>query len=504
MAKIRLKLSETTTVDYNFTASWWTQLRNFNLSPIFRWLSWAFLAVLSITPLVLYAAWGFTNPQSAQLHTVLTLGGAALLLLLAWMVLIKWQHFADPPMFLGVLIFALVQIAILLTNATTSSNNQINTFGSADTKSFSGVAIMAFVAIFYTAVVSLNTQRKRRLIGASLLAALALITLNIVVTSDVRLATDSMLVAAAWLVSTAILLGGYRKSLLVSAIVVWLFSTYQLFFGINEVLTLPVVLIITSVYAFLSFRKEKVSVKKGWKQLWSNLQEFIAGDLTWPMFVRKHQAHLWLCVTIIFAVFTFIFMMQGPLSSSLVAVQGNQGTRFTELTSFISVEATKLSTIWQSLVSGGKLLFGFGLFYQPQTGTILTILASTGILGMLAYSVLSGSAVYFAVKQWFGAKTATWAGLWWPVLLLLPLYNLAHKIDLTSLFIWWIMFAHLASIEQWHKQPKLYRLWETVTFRNKTVSKPLAVAQFIVVTLLVILLVIFVRSLNDLLLKGVI
>lgn len=501
MAKISLKLSETTTVDYNLTASWWTQLKMLNLSPIFRWLSWAFLAVLSIMPLVLYSLLGVANSQSAQLHAVLTVGGAALLLLVAWAGFAKLQHFADPPMFLAVLIFALIQIAILLTNAGTGNQNQINTFGSADTKLFSGVAIMALVAIFYTSVVTLNTQRKRRLIGVSLLLSLALITLHIVVTPAQRIAADSFLVAATWLVSTAILFGGYRRTLLVSAIFVWLIASYQLFFGINELLTLPIVLIISLVYGIALFRREKLNIKTGWKELWNNFKKFIEGDVSWPMFAKQFQAHLWVLVAVVLALMTIVYIMQ---PSTVVVVAGNTGAKLDEITAFISKEASTLNTVWQSLQLNNKVLFGYGLFSQPQTGTILSILGSTGIIGMLAYAVLSGSAVYFSFKQWFTSKHASWAGLWWPVLLLLPIYNLAHKIDLTSLFIWWIMFAHLAAIEQWHKQPKLYKLWEVVTFKNRVVSKPLAIAQLIVVVLLIIFLVIFVRNLNDLLIKGVI
>lgn len=496
MAKFRFQLSETTNVEYSVSTTWWQQLKSFNLSPIFRLISWFFLIALASLPFAIYASWGLNNAQSAQLHSVALIGGAAIILLIAWVILVKWQHFADPPMFLGVLIFAFAQILILLTNTSTNLGYQLNTFGSNDTKMFAGVAIMALTAIFYGLVITANTARKRRLIGVALLSALALISLNIVVSAGVALPTNSMLIASSWLVATAILLGGYRRALLVVGIFVWLITTFQLFFGVNQILTLPSILVILIVGAVLNVRKYQINLRDGWREFGKEFQNFIAGTTTWPQFVVKYQARLWVVVTIVFALATVIYMLQPGFATQTI-------NRFTEAANFISTEATRLSTIWQTLQQRNALFTGLSFEYSPQPGTILSILASTGILGMLAYAVLSGSAVYYSIKEWYKAKYATWAGLWWPVLLLLPLYNLAHKIDLTALVIWWLMFAHLSAIEQWQKQPKLYKVWETITFRNKIVSRPLAIAQIVIVILLIVLLAVFIQNLNNLLTRGV-
>lgn len=496
MAKFRFQLSETTNVEYSVSSSWWQQLRSFNLSPIFRLISWIFLLAVAVLPFVLYSNWGLANAQSAQLHSLALVGGGALILLIAWIILVKWQHFADPPMFLGVLIFAFSQILILLTNTTTNVGYQLNTFGSNDTKMFAGVAVMALTAIFYGLVITSNTARKRRLIGVALLSALALISLNIVLSAATALPTNSMLIASSWLVATAILFGGYRRALLLIGTFVWIITTYQLFFGVNQILTLPSILVILIFGAVLNIRKYQINIRNGWREFGNEFQNFIAGTTTWPQFVVKYQARLWVLMAVVFALATLVYMLQPGFATQTI-------NRFSEAGNFISSEANRLSTIWQTLQQRNALFEGLSFEYAPQPGTILSILASTGILGMLAYAVLSGSAVYYSIKEWYKAKYATWAGLWWPVLLLLPLYNLAHKIDLTALFIWWIMFAHLSAIEQWQKQPKLYKVWETVTFRNKIVSRPLAIAQLIIVILLVIFLSVFVQNLNNLLARGV-
>lgn len=513
MAKVRVQVSETRNLDLNLQFGWWQQMRRFDISPIFRILGWLFVSALVIMPFVMYAEWGAVRPESEQLFNLTLLGGSGLLLLVAWISLGKFQHFADAPMFLGVLIFAMTQIALLLLNATTGAANQLNTFGGPGSKVFAGVAVMAFVAIFYTAVVTLNTRRKRRLLGLAILGALLAAVIHITIARNQipagQLSPNGFIMMAAWLVSLTVILGGYRRLLLVGSVFAFVLSTYLLVSSSAPVLAWPMIAVISVVVAIVQYRKRAQYLKDGWKDLYRAFKMFVRGEMTWADFAFTYRPQLWLLTAVALTLVSIIVMLSSvQYFSTVIPADAAKPPTVSEpawqlARAEIESVGTEFSRIWTNLSALGKLFTGNGFSANLAEGNISTIFAATGLLGLASYLILAFSALLLAVNQWRRKPYASWAGIWWPVFLLLPIYLVFYRVDVTVFFVWWAMFAHLSAIENWEKQNKIYQLWNLLNFRGREYTRSFVVGQIIVLVLLGALFVLFTNSLLDLFVRQV-
>lgn len=425
MSALRLKISENHTVQLKLPWGVGTKPstkldRLLNFIPTFGWA----IVLAAVVLLPLHFQW--LKPAGAELPFLfMGLVFVLIIAILAIIVLSGWRYLVDPPLFINVLVFALLVVGgyLFVPLVDPSSVGQVsgsNTFGITGVKYLGGLFVMGFVMLFYALHMFVTTNARFSTLAQAF--ALSVVLAMIVLAFDASLTTTVATVSmVAFPFGLLYSLYGSGRWLAALSLVASVFAAA--FIALNAAnlafMLIPFLVLITTVFGLLAInnwvlRAPELNLRKG----------LINAIQTNALFVLLLVIGLWFATSVVWL-----------LSNSAGLNQYLQGM------------GNAFQAVFAQLDQIGLLLIGVGATKTPAVTTLLSIILYQGLVGLLAYLLLGVSSLVALRRaisyEHSNPREIKYSVALGSVVIIVPLLALFTIVDMYLVILWWLSFALL-------------------------------------------------------------
>jgi hypothetical protein len=486
MRKYKLMLSP----DFGFEVStgWLDNLRKGNLAAIYRVISFLSLVALAVGA-ALFPLISSTNiPVYNYVGYLLLLVSFLVAALLASMILVGSRRLVDPPMFMPALIFVFMVLCGLLF----APANPRNTFGPDYAKYLGGLWVMVLLALYYLITVFVNSKRKLALAKSALMVGLFVTVMLQVSKSGI----GSELFTLSILSIPVLILFGIETRKLWVLIVSGVMALIAIIWGVRFTAGPEawIALILGLVMTLLTW----VAVKN-WRVQFSpkNLGDDIRGLLE-----RKTSVFAFLHN------YTFPGLAIDILIFIVIVTVWMFVTRY-QLASLFQAIIQDHVFAFRSMVDVKTLLIGSGVNNNFNLTMITGIIRYQGLLGLLAYTILSLSSFYIVLQSMADDVKQKISSHWsLPlafIVFAVPIYGSIANPTTSLILVWWASVGLLAAKLIINRRDSIiYQVRQGLQIRNRKLDRFLPIIQIVLVVLVFAFWVYFATQLSAWTAKGLI
>ncbi|MBL8015577.1 MAG: hypothetical protein JNK26_05325 [Candidatus Doudnabacteria bacterium] len=473
-----------------------------------RWslfATWAnrlgFAIALIASVLLPWQVLSFSGYDSANIYTLLV---AVVIMLACWGVMFALagsKFVIDPPLFIPVLLFALLTTTAFLLSPADFLNpgSPRNTFGVAGARFTAAIGVIAFISVYYFFNSFVNNRNRVTLFTRGLIVSIAAVMVvlgGLLVFSLDNLLSPQLnallLLAEVWVPFGLVVFlfrpgrGLVKLGVLASVLIAGFLSLHLA----NVLWTKLVSVLVLAVLFGWYVRNSAPAWKKQFDYAISHIREVLRGELEVQKYVKETTAVIFAAGLVVWSVgvLAYIFVDRVDIVGGAMA--------FRPLINQVTSAAT----------SAQSILFGIGVQGSSVANTFLEILRSQGVIGLAGYLVVTISAIRFTwqrAKQELKDKKSNFFYLsLLPVILTVPLMALVMRVNTLLVATWWIALAiitanHLVS----YRKLGL----DVINFskvKNKWLRRLLPVAQLAVVFLILLAGVTLLQLVADLFMRG--
>lgn len=433
---------------------------------------------------------------------------AELILLGLWLtasLLVGKQLLIDPPLFVSVLIFALLTTVsyLLSPGDPLKPTDARNTFGVPDVKFLSALAIIAFIGSYYLTTAWLYTADRVRLVWKT--AIFGIIAFVLLGTSWINWAPTKLLSNQIWQYNQLVLLSIpllanislFRRNrtqltaislltLLVAGVV-----GYQVADIFWTKLTVALVLIAQIVWVW---RTTAVSIGELLSNFRLNLQKLVSRKLEFADFVYKNN-------TLLLILFALIWLI-----ALVVWTLVNKFDIATELSNLVR----GYTIIFTQATGVQAVIVGSGISSTIAGSSLMNILRAQGLVGLVAYIVLGISSLMFVLKRARQELTSKKTGQALSLstiafLVAVPLLSLLQNLTLYAVWWWWFLLSLQTADVAWLKvKAKELRLWSVSHIHSPNLKRVVIVGQILSVIVVWVVVVTLINAISGLVATGTI
>lgn len=390
-----------------------------------------FVAVLALC--VLLPLQAILYPVDFDSYQVYTMLVVAMVSLAAWAI-VSWvlgtKFIVDPPLFVSVLLFALLSTTAYLLSPADLLNpgSALNTFGREGERGIAAIGVLLVLSIYYFGNSFLFSSKRLGMLIKGLIYVPSLVLILAAVMSILRIGGFAYLsiafLAVLWVPVGAVfyLLRPSRALFRVVHLLAVLASLYIL-----QGLLIQMALVLLAVVIAVIWWQRKVNLLIEIKSLRRVVTQVFAGKLS----LKELNANTYMLQLLLLALALGVILLTQARASDFVPYISSLWTS--------TVEVFKLNAAsLQSLLFGT----GFGRVVTQDGSTFTQIISAQGIVGMLGYIVVSISAVTFAwpaAKQALAGKGDMYRLGLWLVLILVPLVAVISTPPTLLIALWWLV-----------------------------------------------------------------
>lgn len=456
-----------------------------------------FLAVVSLIPIF------HANFDSVILYYGLY---AVILLLAGWAIvsiLVGSKFTIDPPLFVPVLLFALLTTTayLLSPNDPLRPTDPRNTFGVDGARFIAAIGVITFIFLFYFFVTYLRSAGKilwasrALLFGAALVPVVYLLVtkLKISVLFSAQMDVIGMFLAL-WIPMSLLLIlfRPLRKSaqaLLIVSFVLSVWLSFQDFSLINSFVT--TITLIVSLITYLWFRSDEFNGLG--KYFRENIGATFTGEKNWQEFIFKTRAAWFLGFILVWIVIVLLTAITNKYNIGVV----------------VNSIAADYSGAFQTLKDARTLIVGNGAAAKLTGVSFADVVSFQGLLGIFAYIIITVAVVrtsFIKLKQYLqsvkGSNSSAW--VWFPVIIGVPLLALIAQLNMLVALLWWVGATLLSAELVSQLKEKEMTVWETWKLKSKALTRVIPIVQIVVIFVISVVAITLVNMLTDLFIKGVI
>lgn len=387
---------------------------------------------------------GYDKVDSALMAGLLNM---VVVLSAAWlglMLLCGWAFIVDPPLFVPILVFALLVTASYLLSPTLSNQggNPANTFGISGAKMISVAGLSASIFAYYFINVFVNTAARLRAFFLGLIWGVVLLAIMATIGAEaniVTLSSQAELDASKYLLMMVpsifffLLLGKNNNWGFWAAVVGIVLNFYVALNAplamwvwiIGAVIGIAVLVVLATMTGF--------SISESFKTLRKSTVQALSGQAS--------VASVFLNSPVLSLAALFIIYL-------IVMVVAFVGAKLQ-----FATEASKLASDYQLAFAGitdvRTLLFGGGAVSNRVTAGLADIIAYNGLLGLVAYLLLWGSVIRLALQRMLIGLTEKSPRyevvVLLPILLGLPLLGIFTAVPALGWWVWWLAVGYLTA-----------------------------------------------------------
>jgi hypothetical protein len=459
-------------------------------------LAVAALAILTISiPFISLVAVRF---ESEYLHYLLATVFTATAVAVSWIILTKWQHLIDPPMFLSVLLFALLTISAYLLSESdagllvqSDQTRQANTFGASGAKVLSGLMIMASMGLFYLTAMFSRTNKQLKLLNRIVFFTLLLSPVLLLLFQREAIELDVLVTLS---VPVLILFTIWSSNIwwMIAGLFAAVFGLYPLFKATSSWQLILVVVLSWVAWLWVWLFAQDWKIDVGFQKLAGNIRQLKLRKISVGRVLQESQTMLAILVALALLIGLVIW---------IIISQVNLGTQ-------LAVTIDDIRSAWAQLTSTRAMIFGTGaqLGYSYNTN-LAYVIHYQGMLGILGYLILGISAWWFAGKQMWSAVQDGVKNIWpvvtFPFIFALPLVAVLSRISVVETIMWWLILGLTAAYALSPKRSFKATQIKSWGWRKLKFSRFVPLLQLIIIILLIVTWVVLTRSTWSLIVTGV-
>ncbi len=389
-------------------------------------LAWPILTLLMLSE---------PNPSSTILVSMLVIEILLAGILLLSLVTRGWEILIDPPLILPVLLFVFLTTLAYLLAAVDGGELQIDlfsTFGTNDAKSLGAIAVAAFAGWFYLGLVFIrgvfrvNWWWRTILITAALWLLFTAFGITNVPASQVK---EVALLAqfAVIIFGSLFVWGGYSSSKSLWVLVGLLVALGVSFSFTQEPLSklfTPFVLIAS---ALILRGKKAFRPKSTIATLWYAGKNWTQGKSHAGSILVAQPIVSMLLLAIVLLVITFAW----------------GGARGVDWAAELNEFGRQYANYFGNVTSWTGLLFGQGAKVNYYSVTAVDVLHYQGLLGGVAYMVICGSALWYALR----VRASRYSQVLFPVILAPVIWAITTEMTFGVSMWWWGLVAFMVAQE---------------------------------------------------------
>lgn len=502
MRKIRLLIAPNRSVE--FTDRGFLNFVKFDSSTWFRIISDLGFGILSIFGLVFALLHQQQpRPESMAVYFLVSTVIALALLLILKVIFAGWQQLLiDLPLFISVLTFAFMLLAV---NFFLPNSDVRNTFGNGGIKFLSVFVIMTLAGLYYFTAVFVNTKRKFEWIIKALVAGIALLVplklleangwfgISSLVVMLLPVLLYTLFTARRWWQAVLNLTGVIA--------IIYLIFTLKVNFGVLLGVTLTASIIgITSLWLASDWlRNADIS----WSAEYAKWRK---GKISLVEFLATVRPLVILGVSVVM------------LATLIVYVLVQKVAPINEFNQIINAYRSAFAS-WQTI--GGALIgngFPAGGTYVNRVTPVADTVFLHGLVGMAAYFILTANAIAYAfraLKRDSDKGVSSWdsltvIGLF--VILGASISALLGSISIWMVILWWVVLGLCAArelltqkqqpvqtLQEWNLQLRIFRFKTPKLVIGNRLMKLL---QFVSLVLFLVIWVMATNNIYGLVAKG--